>query len=140
MSRIEDELNVLAQTASGDVKRHGKVCSNGVEMSFLALLAGFGSPDLFSTSCHVKALVASAWTLSGRRLGIDVLPGCGHPHLSRRVRKTPSMPTYLFPSLGLTNFGWLGECNVERSRAIRGSFTFGIRGSCHYLLVHALHA
>ena len=44
---------------SGDVKQHGKVCLNDVEVSFLALLAGFGSPDLFSTSCHGKTMVAT---------------------------------------------------------------------------------
>ena len=73
-------------------------------------------------------------------MGIDGLPGCGCPHLSRRVRKTSSMRIYLFPSLGLTNFGVLGVCSVERWRANRGSFTFGVSGRCHYLLVHALRA
>ena len=44
---------------SGDVKQHAEVRSNGVEVSFLALLTGFGSPDLFSTSCHGKTMVAT---------------------------------------------------------------------------------
>ena len=69
---------------------------------------------------------SSNWTPSGRRLVIVGLPGCGRPHLSRKVRKTPSLRGYLFPSFGLTNFGVLGVCNVERWRATRGSFTFGI--------------
>ena len=35
------------------------------------------------------------------------------------------MPTYLFPSLGLTNFGVLGVCNVERSIAIDHLHNYG---------------
>ena len=95
-------------------------------MSFLALLAGFGSPDLFSTSCHGKTMVATGRPVDAgweSMVHLLVLPGCGCPHLSRRVRKTPSMRIYLFPSLGLTNFGVLGVCSIERWRANRGSFT-----------------
>ena len=38
-------------------------------------------------------------------LFVVLLPGCGCPHLSRKVRKTPRMRIYLFLSLALTNFG-----------------------------------
>ena len=81
-------------------------------------------------------------------VGIDGLPGCGRPHLSRLEELKDSKHVYIFfPSLGLTNFGVLGVCNVERSRAIRGSFTFGISDiqrtlsllACRYD-VHALRA
>ena len=83
-------------------------------MSFLALLAGFGSPDLFSTSCHGKTMVATGRPVDAGWESGDGLPGFGCAHLSRRVRKTSSMGIYLFPSLGLTNFRVLGVCSVER--------------------------
>ena len=88
----------------------------------------------------ISTRVGPGSRLSGRRLGIDGLPGCGCPHLSRRVQNSPSMRIYLFPSLGLTIFGVLGVCSIERWRANRGSFTFGVSGRCHFLLVHALRA
>ena len=67
-----------------------------------------------------------------------VLPGYGHLHFSKRVRKTPIMRVRLLPSLGLTNFSVLVAGSVERWRATRGSFTFGISGRWPCLLVHAL--
>ena len=51
---------------------------NDVEVSILALLASFGPPDLFSTSCHGKSMVTA--DAQGDALsGMDVSSVCGRP-------------------------------------------------------------
>ena len=40
-----------------------------------------------------------------------------------------------FSVFRLDIFGVLGVCSIERWRANRVSFTFGVSGRCHYLLV-----
>ena len=59
----------------------------------------------------------------------------GAPIYREEFERLQACVYIFFPSLGLTNFGVLCVCSIERWRANRGSFTFGVSGRCHYLLV-----
>ena len=99
---------------------------NGVEVSFLALLAGFGSPDLFSTSCHGKAMVTS---------GRPVDAGCesmvylvaGAPIYREELERLQAL--YLFSVFRLDKF-WCIGC-LQRRALESNSWKFYFRYQRH---------